>query len=257
MENEFMFLHPFEINQEIPVSDIVNLDFRTAEVFRKHGIPYCCGAKWPINLACEMHGVKLEHLQKELEYATRTLNISNVVDFSQWDTNFLLDYIVNIHHFYLKQTLPQVKITLHDFVGEHVKKYPYLEEVERKFIQLQAELTQAVRSEEEILFPYIRQLVHAHKHKEPYAALFIRTLRKPVEDLLYKSQGNINTIVMDIRALTGSYTPPQNACTSHKVVMSKLKELDNDLMQHFYLEKSILFPRAIMMEKEVLNIKTA
>ncbi|MBK9569691.1 MAG: hypothetical protein IPO53_07040 [Chitinophagaceae bacterium] len=53
--------------------------------------------------------------------------------------------------------------------------------------------------------------------------------------------------------MTNIYTPPENVCISHKVVIAKLKELDNDLMQHLHLEHSILFPRAIKIEKEVLD----
>jgi regulator of cell morphogenesis and NO signaling len=251
-----MFIQPFEISRKTAVSDIVSRDFRTADVFRRHGISYCCGARWPMEMACQMQGVDVELLQSELETATRTIQLSNAVDFSKWDLNFLVDYIINIHHHYLKETLPQTKEALYDFIKEHEKKFPYLVELKKQFDILVNELFPAVSSEEEVLFPYIKQLVHAHKHKEPYAALFIRTLRKPVEESLYKSHNNITNIILGIRKLTNMYTAPANSCISHQVVMAKLKELDNDLMQHFYLEKSVLFPRAILIEKEVLNVIT-
>jgi len=38
------------------------------------------------------------------------------------------------------------------------------------------------------------------------------------------------------------------------VALSKLKELDADLVQHIYLENEILFPKAIQVEKELKNI---
>lgn len=248
-----MFLQPFEISRQSAVSDIVTKDFRTAEVFRRHGISYCCGAKWPMEIACQMHSVDIVQLQAELEEAVRTVHLPNIVDYKSWDTGFLVDYIINIHHHYLKETLPATRESVHDFIEEHVKKFPYLGELEQQFNLLADELLAAVQSEEEVLFPYIRQLVHAHKHREPYAALFIRTLRKPVEDILHKSHNNITSIIYRIRTLTNSYLVPKNACLSHQVVLSKLKELDNDLMQHFHLEKTVLFPRAIRIEKEVLD----
>lgn len=250
-----MFLQSFEIKRQSAVSDIVSRDFRTAEVFRKHGIPYCCGARWPVEIACEMHGVNLETLQSELETAMRTIHISNQTDFSKWETNFLIDYIINIHHHYLKNMLPGTEKALEDFVNEHFSKYPYLPELKKKYDLLSKELLVAMCSDEEVLFPYIRQLAHAHKHNEPYAALFIKTLRKPVEEIMFKNHAHITGLMMNMRELTDSYNPPANACVSHKVVLAKLKELDNDLMQHFFLEESILFPRALKIEKEVLNGK--
>jgi regulator of cell morphogenesis and NO signaling len=36
------------------------------------------------------------------------------------------------------------------------------------------------------------------------------------------------------------------------VVIAKLKELDNDLLQHIYLEETVLFPKVLKMEKELL-----
>lgn len=249
-----MFLRSFEINRKSLVADIVLEDYRTADVFRRHGIGYCCGGKWPMDIACEMRGIDAEKLQAELEAATRTLQISTRLDFTNWDIEFLVDYIINIHHRYLATTVKETEEVLHEFTEEHIKKFPYLEELENKFSLLVKQLIPAVQQEEEVIFPYIRQLAHAHKHKEPYAALFIRTLRKPVEAAMFKGHEVIVNIILSVRKLTNAYTSPENACISHKVVLSKLRELDNDLMQHLYLEQSVLFPRAIAIEKELLTI---
>ena len=56
-----------------------------------------------------------------------------------------------------------------------------------------------------------------------------------------------------LRLLTNDYTAPEAACTSHRLSYSLLKELDDDLVQHLYLENDILFPIAIAMEKELLE----
>ena len=234
-----MFLQPFQISRKSLVADIVANDYRTAEVFRKHGIGYCCGGKWPMEIACEMQGVNSAMLQKELEIVTRTNQLSNLLDFADCDTDFVIDYIVNVHHRY--------------FTNEHVKKFTYLKEVESQFDILVNELNAAMQQEEEVIFPYLRHLAHAYKHKEPYAALLIKTLRKPLADTMGNGHETVSGIIMSIRKLTGNYIPPEKVCISHKVVMAKLKELDNDLMQHLNLEQSILIPRAIAIEQELVG----
>ena len=60
------------------------------------------------------------------------------------------------------------------------------------------------------------------------------------------------SLFIDIRELTNHYSPPAHACISHKVSFLKLKELDNELVQHLFLENEILFPKALQMEKELL-----
>lgn len=249
-----MFLLPFEINRKLSVAEIVAKDYRTAEVFRKYGIGYCCGGKWPLDIACEMQGIDADTLQIELEIATRTLQVSNQLNFAEWDINFLMDYIVNVHHQYLKKSLPVTQQLLTEFSKEHIKKFPYLAELEKQFDLLVKRLMRSIKSEDEEIFPYIRQVAYAFKNKEPHAALFVRTLRKPVEETMFKGHETVTEIISAIRKLTNTYTAPENVCTSHKVVIAKLKELDNDLMQHLHLEQSILFPRAIAIENEVLSM---
>lgn len=249
-----MFLKPFEISRKSLVAEIVAQDYRTADVFRKHDISYCCGGNWPLEVACNMKGVDMETILSELEIATRKLHISNTLDFSEWNIDFLIDYIINVHHQYLKKQLPETQKQLCEFGIEHNKKFLYLVQLEKQFDLLVKQLLATIQREEEVIFPYIRQIAHAHKDKEPYAALLVRTLRKPVEDTMYKSHETITDIILSIRHLTGKYTTPENVCVSHKVVIAKLKELDNDLMHHFGLEQTILFPRAIAIEKELLTL---
>ena len=248
-----MFLKTVEINNKSLVADIVALDYRTADVFRRHGIGYCCGGKWPIDVACEMQGVDADKVRQELEMATRTIQVSNRLDFAEWDIDFMIDYIINVHHRYLKKTLPETQQLLADFSKEHLKKFPWLADLGQQFDLLIKQLLPAAQQEEEVLFPYIRQIAHAHQSREPYAALLIRTLRKPLDDSMFKGHKTIAAIISSIRNITNGYTTPENVCTSHKVVLAKLKELDNDISQHFYLEQSILFPRAVAIEKEVLG----
>jgi regulator of cell morphogenesis and NO signaling len=248
-----MFLQPFEINRKSLVADIVAKDYRTADVFRNHGIGYCCGGKWPMDMACEMRGLDTEKMLAELEAAVRTINVSTQLNFAEWDIDFLIDYITNIHHRYLKKSLPETQHILIEFSKEHDKKFTWLVELVTQFELLINQLQISMKREEEVLFPYIRQIAHAHKGKEPYAALLVRTLRKPVEETIFHGHELVSDIILSIRKLTNIYNTPENVCVSHKVVMAKLKELDNDLMQHLYLEQSILFPRAMAIEKEVLN----
>ena len=249
-----MFLQPFEINRKSLVAEIVAKDYRTADVFRKHGIGYCCGGKWPMEMACEMRGIDADKIQAELETATRTIHVSNLLDFAEWDIGFLVNYLINVHHQYLKKSLPETQQLLGEFTKEHNKKFSYLAELEKQFDLLVKQLLFSIQREEEVMFPYIRQIAHAYEHKEPYAALFVRTMRKPVEETMFKGHENVRDIILSIRKLTNTYTAPENVCISHKVVMAKLKELDNDLMQHRYLEQSVLFPRTRAIEKEVLNV---
>ena len=248
-----MFLSSLEINPKSRVSEIVAQDHRAAEVFKKYQIEYCCGGKWPLETICLMKGIDIAELQKELKMATRNLQLPSFLSFQDWSVDFLTDYIVNVHHYFLKKTLPEIKPQLNDFVEEHIHKYPDLTLLKISFDKLHREIIPHIQEEEDLIFPYIKQVAHAFENKDSYAALLVKTLRKPVDKLMKQEHEIVNNIVFQLRAITGNYTTPEKACTSHRVIYSKLKELDNDLLQHIYLENTILFPKALAMEKELLD----
>jgi regulator of cell morphogenesis and NO signaling len=247
-----MFLSSLQISPQSLVLDIVAKDYRAADVFKKYEIEYCCGGKWSLESICLMKGIRYSELEKELRMATRNLQLPGFPAFDDWSIDFLTSYIVNIHHAYLKKTLPELKLQLEKFVRDHVKKEPHLAELEAQFIQLYHEILPHLQEEEEIIFPYIKQVAHAFHYKDSYASLMVRTLRKPV----YKLMGKEHTIVMEnlhqFRKWTENYLPPEKACTNHRVIFARLKELDNDLVQHVYLENDLLFPKVLFMEQELL-----
>jgi regulator of cell morphogenesis and NO signaling len=92
---------------------------------------------------------------------------------------------------------------------------------------------------------------YAYNNKEAYAGLQVRTLSKPVEELIKHNHDLMTEYLQRIREITGNYEPPAGACIAHKVVYALLDELDRDLSQHLYLENDILLPKAIAMEKEL------
>ena len=248
-----MFLRSININKDLFVSDIVKQDYRTADVFRKYDIDFCCGGKWALGMVCDMKGLDFDGIKKELEDTIRTIQISNSLRFDEWSIDFLTDYIVNVHHQYLRDALPKTKEHLGHFIEDHAEKYPYLADVQKQFNYLYKDILPHLQQEEEILFPYIRQISHAYESKESYASLLVRTLRKPVEDVMQHEHETVSKVLWRFRELTDNYTPPEDACVSHWVAFSMLKELDNDMVQHIYLENNILFPKAVTMEKELLQ----
>lgn len=235
------------------VTDIVLSDYRTADVFRRYGIDYCCGGKLPLSKACELKHVDIDQLCSELLMASHTITISNTLSFEEWDMDFLVDYIINVHHAYLRKNIPTLQQDLDRFIAGHRKKFPFLDEVQKIFNQLSHDILPHLRQEEEIIFPYIKQIAHAYHGKETYARLLVRTLRKPVEDVMHHEHQTLLRLLNRLRTLTNEYHLPTNACAANQVSFLKLKELDDDLSQHIYLENEVLFPRAIAMEKELLH----
>lgn len=244
--------HPLkQIDEQALVTEILMADYRTADVFKKYNIDYCCGARWPLQTACEIRGLNTAVVKQELEDVVRTVQVSTALPFEQWPLDFVADYIMHVHHTYLRQNLPALGTHLAHFIAEHRQKFPWLTELEQHFKRLHAQMLLLMIQEEESIFPYIKQMNRAYTSNDALAGLYTRTLRKPVEKVIEQEYVLVMDVLQQMRGLTNNYTLPANACRSHYVVFMKLRELDNDLVQHLFLEKNILLPRVLAIESEL------
>jgi regulator of cell morphogenesis and NO signaling len=241
------------IDPKALVSDIVKQDYRTAAVFLKFGIEYCCAAKWPLQVVCETKNLEFEEVQKALEHSTRTIYFPSTIRFEEWENDFLIDFIINVHHHYLKKSLPFITGQLAEFAAHHQNKFAVLSKLVAVVNELEKEMLPHIEFEEQVIFPYIRQVTRAYTNKESYGGPLVRTLRKPVENVMHQEHESLHLYLNKMRDLTNQYAAPAGSCINHQVVFSMLQELDRDLEQHLYLENNIVFPRTIEMEKKMLK----
>ncbi|MCA6456031.1 MAG: hemerythrin domain-containing protein, partial [Chitinophagaceae bacterium] len=52
-------------------------------------------------------------------------------------------------------------------------------------------------------------------------------------------------LMFRIRELTNDYTPPADACTTHRICLEELRSFETDLHQHVHVENNVLFPLAL------------
>lgn len=200
-----------------------------------------------------LKGTDYKIVEKKLCDATRNVYVNNALQFHNWKIDFLVDYIINVHHAYLEVTIPALKSAMLAFIEGHKKKFPELDKMLIAFTELTNILVLQNKHEEEITFPYIKQLDNTHRRKEVYGNLFVRTLRKPLSNF-EKENNTIRKLLEELQILANEYQFPPNACTSHQVIFHRLKEFHGDLVQHKHLENNILYPKAIALEKELLEV---
>lgn len=231
---------------------MVKNDYRTADVFRKWGINYCCGGNLPLPIVCELQALDIDLVETELEQAVRTVQLPASTDYQKWPVSFLVSYLSYVHHEYLKASIPPLLTLVHSFTKGHEKPYPYMPEVAAIMDRLDVLIKLEMDVEETLLFPYLHQLHNTYERKETYGRLFVKTVQRS----MFKQQEEHNQRIMELldemRKLTNGYTFADTVCTNHQVIYHKLRELDNDLQQHFYLEKEVLLPKAVVIENELL-----
>lgn len=239
--------------QPLTVSELVRADYRLADVFKKWGINYCCGSHFMLDEVCRLQGLDKTKVESDMRQAQQTVVVSNAVSYADWPVDFLTDYIVHVHHAYIKTVAPQLQQALETFARNHEKKYPYFTDIYGAFKKLAAVLHTHMQQEEDVLFPYLRQVNNAWKGRESYGALFVRTLNKSLSKTTGEAQQQTLTWLTKLRETAHQYRFPPDACTNHQVLYHRLEEWDNDLVRHKHLENNILVPKVMQMEGELLQ----
>jgi regulator of cell morphogenesis and NO signaling len=234
------------------IRTLVKSDYRMADVFKKHQINFCCAGNISLAETCRVKNIDYDIMVSELKGATYDFRISSSTDFNLWKIDFLVDFIINVHHQYLYQVVPDLSGSLKSFSLGHHQKYPEIVQIEELFDKLSKTLLIQSRHEDEVIFPYIKQIDSAHRRKEAYGNLFVRTLRKPLS-IVGRDREQINTLLEELENISGHFTVSGGSCISYTVILQRLKEFSENAKQHQYLEHNILFSRALSIEQTLLQ----
>jgi len=231
---------------ENSLASIVRQHHATAAVFEKYHLDYCCNGKRTLADACEVSGIDTEQLVPELEAALKQPDAPAI---QENDAVQLIAHIMLKHHFYVRQSIPAITYHLQKVVSKHGGKYPHMAAVSFLFAETAAELTMHMQKEETILFPRIQQVYHSQQD----AQLPDDFLSAPIAVMEAEHTSAGNNLYL-IRSLTNNYTPPEDACTTHRLLLDELKAFENDLHSHVHLENNILFPLGEKILKKKLAV---
>jgi regulator of cell morphogenesis and NO signaling len=230
------------------VGEFVANDYRTATVFQKYGIDFCCKGSKTINEVCENKNISADELLANLNDVSKQANNQNT-DYQSWPLDLLADYIEKIHHRYIEQKTPALKQFLEKLCKVHGRDHPELFEINEQFNASADELATHMEKEELVLFPFIRETVAAKNNHKRIEQPAFGTVQNPIQ-MMMQEHDIEGERFRKIDKLSDNYNPPADACNTYRVAFSLLKEFEDDLHLHIHLENNILFPGALEMEKE-------
>ncbi|MEZ5037401.1 MAG: iron-sulfur cluster repair di-iron protein [Chitinophagales bacterium] len=236
------------ITKESTIAELVAQDYRVAAVFKNKAIDFCCNGNRSIQEVCNNQSLDADQLINELTATMQQGGATNI-DYNSWPLDLLADYVEKKHHRYVEKAIPEILPYLEKITRVHGSRHAELEEVLALFNEGAGELTKHMKKEELILFPYIRKMVKAEAAKTTIEAAF-GTVQNPIEQMMHEHDAE-GERYRKISALTNNYTVPEDGCNTYRVTLSLLKEFEDDLHLHIHLENNILFPKSILLEKQL------
>ena len=229
------------------IRDIVAEDYRTAAVFQRYGLDFCCKGNRTVEQACVDAGVPADDVQQDLQEATELPQIACAPRFNSWDLASLITYIVSNHHAYVRTQLPVLQAHASKVARVHGERHPEMVRVAAIVEDVANEMNAHMTKEEQILFPYITRLAASVDAGAGVPPAPFGTVQNPIR-MMEAEHESAGDALAEIRRLTNAYRAPADACGTFVVLLQEIQAFEEDLHRHVHLENNILFPRAVRLE---------
>lgn len=231
------------------LSDILLNNIKAALVFEKFNINYCTNGNKTLGEVCSIIETKPAVIISELNKLNGAF--TNDIKVNEWNLDFLCEYIVSNHHSFIrksfKELLKQLKaiLKLKNFYGNN-------ENTLNEFEKLNLDFEQHMQKEEKLLFPYIKRLVDSEFSETEFEIAPFGLIKKPIKvmknehlsavDKVYK----MKEFCREINKIKAQASIKKNFC-------KLFSEFEYDLHIHLHLENNLLFPKALLLERKILN----
>ena len=224
------------------IGEIVAQNYHTAGIFQQNGIDFCCGGGITLSKACEKKSKNLADIAQQL---TKVLNspADSSQNFGDWSPSFLIDYIENVHHSFVRTKIEEIGFFATKVARVHEVSHPENIDILDAFTELSIEMKNHMESEEQIVFPLIKKIQHLIDSNQTVPNELLKEFSEQVEQMEDEHEGAGN-LMKKIRTLSNDYTPPDDACTTYRILYQNLEGFEQDLHKHVHLENNILFKKA-------------
>ncbi len=231
------------LDLDTKVGDVVLAWPQAMRYLESQGVDYCCGGHRTLGEACAAaQRNPAEILAGLAGLEAPTPEAPSPESWLKASLTVLMNHLEASHHAYLRAELPRLEALLQKVLCAHGENHPELNQVSGRFQELAADLIPHLMKEEQILFPFIRQMEAGEN-----ASACFGTVQSPIRVMEAEHEA-VGGMLADLRAFTKAYTVPADGCASFQALYDGLRNLEADTHLHIYLENQLLHPRAVALE---------
>ncbi|MFP5430330.1 MAG: iron-sulfur cluster repair protein YtfE [Gammaproteobacteria bacterium] len=204
-------------------------------IFHTYRLDFCCGGGKSLREASARKGIDADTVASELLALTACPGLGR--DWRKATAAELIDHILQRFHDRHRIQLPELVRLARRVEHVHGDRPECPNGLANHLDAMQQELESHMLKEEQILFPMLRQDMHAG-------------VGGPISVMRFEHDQHGEALDV-INTLTNHITPPANACNTWRALYRGLQELQEDLMQHIHLENNVLFAQAQPSHEEM------
>ncbi|EHD0962918.1 iron-sulfur cluster repair di-iron protein ScdA [Staphylococcus pseudintermedius] len=214
------------------VVDIVTHYPKTADVFRKHGIDFCCGGQISLEEAVSNHPkLSLTPLLQELEDASQQQGEGMQPQYLSVPS--LIQYIQARYHDTLREEFKQLTPYVTKLSRVHGPNHPNLVTLKSTFDAFKSAMLTHTDEEDQNAFPKLVRSANGETVEDIDA----------VVQSLVDDHDEAGALLQQMRELTHDFQPPAEACGTWRLVYDRIAHLERETHAHVHLENHVLFPK--------------
>lgn len=211
-------------------------DFPLAiNVFERHGIPYFqLGTERLSDISKDAQGI-YEEIRQSQQLLINPLRTDN------WSIAFTVDYIINNHHTYVKEVIPELESLIEHLEKAHASTHPQLPMIRERFAEFKNELIEHLNDEEEFVFPSFKRLEESiNGNTSTGSNGFDDSISWMEEDHILTG-----TTLKAMRNYCNNYIAPQGSSPGFIILFEELRKFEMDMHFHMHLENNVLFTKVM------------
>ena len=165
-----------------------------------------------------------------------------------WSISFTVDYIINNHHTYVKEMIPEIENLIDHLVIAHASTHPQLPMIRERYTEFKGELIDHMNDEEDIVFPSFKKLENdLNSNQSIIKSEYDDSISWMEEDHILTG-----TSLKSMRSFCNNYMAPVDSSPGFKILFEELKKFEMDMHFHMHLENNVLFTKVI---KAIITLK--
>lgn len=238
------------IHLKMKMSDVVHYNYMLIPTLDRFGIRLGFGDK-TVQEVCDKAGVDAQFLV-ELLNAFTNADYTPSAYMRKIDVLMLIAYLQDRHTSYLQEWVIAIEKMIEELktMGEDER---YANLILNFFKGYRSELTMHINREENVVFPYIKNL-----HKVIKAGKATAKQRELIEhysmEAFKEEHDDIALKLKDLKSIMIKYIISPENTMQYYAIIQELFKLEEDVEYHARVEEKILIPRVIFMEEEIRKI---
>lgn len=232
------------------ISDIVDNNYVNASVLYYFGISFYDYSEATLEQACLDKGLDVNNVIRKLE-SEPGRGANDILSLSEYPIDLIVEYLKHTHFLFIKQKLPYLAKLIEGMtppIGELGLVVNDLQFVFPIFVE---DFIHHIYEEEDTLFSYIIGLNDYINHNKNQSAIYWKMEESSLQKFAMEHDQHDDEM-RGIRNITNNYKVTPETPLHIKVIYAELQSLEQDLKTHARIENDILFPKAMMLEKEAI-----